>query len=281
MNIIKHMPQECDVHSVLHGTMLTARNKAIWFINSEPLITTVQLINMFFKLCWYLRVTLSWDAMPCSPRDHYQHFGRTYWVSWAWRKVVWAQGQGRWSQGPEQGPSVILFFLPCWFTQSCIHFPYPYKHTTFFHTWLFSLGGVRLSPLGTSANVCLLYQPRMIDGDEWWLWSSWWNEDWHGKPKYSEKTFPSATLSTTNPTWPDMRSNPGRRGGKPATNRLSYGTASTLGLLFYPEDGGNWFLWNVGNNLPDTTWHHDPEDSNHHGHCYENLKCHMFIFNFI
>jgi hypothetical protein len=43
------------------------------------------------------------------------------------------------------------------------------------------------------------------------------------RPKYSEKTCPSATLSTTNPTWPDPGSNPGRRGGKPATNRLSYG----------------------------------------------------------
>jgi hypothetical protein len=28
-----------------------------------------------------------------------------------------------------------------------------------------SLGGVRLSPLGTSAIVGLLYQPRMIDDD--------------------------------------------------------------------------------------------------------------------
>jgi hypothetical protein len=38
--------------------------------------------------------------------------------------------------------------------------------------------------------------------DRWgWLWSNWWNEDWQGKPKYSEKTCPSATLSTTNPTW--------------------------------------------------------------------------------
>jgi hypothetical protein len=32
-------------------------------------------------------------------------------------------------------------------------------------------------------------------------------------------------LSITNPTWPDLGSNPGRRGGNPATNRLSYGTA--------------------------------------------------------
>jgi hypothetical protein len=30
-----------------------------------------------------------------------------------------------------------------------------------------------------------------------------------------------------NPTWPDPGRNPGRRGGKPATNRLSYGAAQT------------------------------------------------------
>jgi hypothetical protein len=58
-----------------------------------------------------------------------------------------------------------------------------------------------------------------------WLWRNWWNEDWQGKPKYSEKTCPSATLSTTNPTCPDPGSNPGRRGRKQATNRLSYGAA--------------------------------------------------------
>jgi hypothetical protein len=28
-----------------------------------------------------------------------------------------------------------------------------------------------------------------------------------------------------NPTWPDPGSTPGRRGGKPATNRMSYGPA--------------------------------------------------------
>jgi hypothetical protein len=35
----------------------------------------------------------------------------------------------------------------------------------------------------------------------WWLWSNRLNANWQGKPKYSEKTCPSATLSTTNPTW--------------------------------------------------------------------------------
>jgi hypothetical protein len=35
----------------------------------------------------------------------------------------------------------------------------------------------------------------MIDEDD--FWSNWWNENWQGKLKYSEKTYPSATLSTT------------------------------------------------------------------------------------
>jgi hypothetical protein len=33
--------------------------------------------------------------------------------------------------------------------------------------FLVSLDGVRLSPLGTSATVCLLYQPWMIDDDDY------------------------------------------------------------------------------------------------------------------
>jgi hypothetical protein len=46
-----------------------------------------------------------------------------------------------------------------------------------------------------------------------------------GNRSTGRKPAPSATLSTTNPTWPDPGSNPGRRGGKSATNRLSYGVA--------------------------------------------------------
>jgi hypothetical protein len=67
-----------------------------------------------------------------------------------------------------------------------------------------------------------LYQPRMI---KWWVWSSRWNENKQGNPKYSDKSCPSATLFTKNLTLLDLGSNPGRRCGKPATNRLSYGTA--------------------------------------------------------
>jgi hypothetical protein len=93
---------------------------------------------------------------------------------------------------------------------------------------------------------------------------------------YSEKTCNSATLSTTNPTLLETGSNTGRRHGKPATNRLSYGMVlrdvtmcvlrqkllislsswSTLlvllGLFFGPENGNNTStLQNDGKVLPD------------------------------
>jgi hypothetical protein len=73
---------------------------------------------------------------------------------------------------------------------------------------------MRLSPLGTSAtNWPIVPAPD----DRWWVSnSSRWNENCRGKLKYSQKTYPSATLSTTNSTWPDLGSNPGCRGGKPA-----------------------------------------------------------------
>jgi hypothetical protein len=47
--------------------------------------------------------------------------------------------------------------------------------------------------------------------------------DWQGKPKYSEKDYPNASLSICPPQIsPDMGWNPGHYGGKQATNRLSY-----------------------------------------------------------
>jgi hypothetical protein len=61
---------------------------------------------------------------------------------------------------------------------------------------------MRLSPIGTSANIWPIVPAP--DDRWWWVWGSRWNENWQGKPKYSEKTCPSATFSTTNPTWPDL-----------------------------------------------------------------------------
>jgi hypothetical protein len=47
----------------------------------------------------------------------------------------------------------------------------------------------------------------MINEDD--IWNNWWNETWQGKPKYSEKTYPSATLSTTKSHMTEPVSNPG------------------------------------------------------------------------
>jgi hypothetical protein len=64
-------------------------------------------------------------------------------------------------------------------------------------------GGIKVHSTLRPLNG-LLCQPRVIMIME--------------KPKHSEKTCPSAALSTTNPTCCPY-ANPGRRGGKPASNR--------------------------------------------------------------
>jgi hypothetical protein len=80
-------------------------------------------------------------------------------------------------------------------------------------------GGVQLGPLGTEAtNRPTVPAPGDYDNGE--IGGMIGRET----PKYSEKTCSSAALSTTNPTCCPY-ANLGRRGGKPATNRLSYCTA--------------------------------------------------------
>jgi hypothetical protein len=74
-----------------------------------------------------------------------------------------------------------------------------------------SLMGWDLSPFG----IVITVWPILPASNDrwwwwWWLWSNRWNANWHGKTKYSEKTFPILTLSNTNPTWFDPDSNPGR-----------------------------------------------------------------------
>jgi hypothetical protein len=77
--------------------------------------------------------------------------------------------------------------------------------------------------MGTAATTGLLYQPQMIgDGDCGEIGGMKIGRE---DRSTRGKTCPSATLSTTNPTWLDPGLNPDRSGGKPATNRLSYGAA--------------------------------------------------------
>jgi hypothetical protein len=87
-------------------------------------------------------------------------------------------------------------------------------------------GRVKLGPLGTVAtNRPIVSAPS--DYDEGEIGGIMIGR---GIPKYSEKTCCSAALSTINSTCcPDE--NLGRRGGKPAANRLSYNTAY-LGEIF-------------------------------------------------
>jgi hypothetical protein len=88
---------------------------------------------------------------------------------------------------------------------------------------------VRLSPLGSAATTGLLYQPRMIDDGDCGAIGGMKTD--RGNRSTRRKPTPSATLSTTNTTWSDPGSNPGGRGEKPATHRLSYGTAYNSTIL--------------------------------------------------
>jgi hypothetical protein len=54
-----------------------------------------------------------------------------------------------------------------------------------------------------------------------------------GETEVLGENLPSATLSTTNPTWVDPGANPGLRGERPATNRLSHGTATVVCNVYY------------------------------------------------
>jgi hypothetical protein len=78
---------------------------------------------------------------------------------------------------------------------------------------------------GVWGSGCI--DPHFLD-----LGTSWrWVVSFTPRPlKYSEKTCSSATLSITNYTWLDPGLNPGRRDGKPETNRLSYGAAWLIPL---------------------------------------------------
>jgi hypothetical protein len=59
-----------------------------------------------------------------------------------------------------------------------------------------------------------------------------------GKRSTRKKTCPSAILSIENSAWSDPGSNPGHRGGKPATNRLKERVAFIITFTFLTS----WFI---------------------------------------
>jgi hypothetical protein len=200
-----------------------------------------------------LKSSIFWDIMPCSPLE----VNRRFWGRYRLYLQGWRIFQA-WNQH-EAGVScwflawfiLQLCFLPAF---SCLSYSSTMKmevecssETSVISQKmrLFMISDVRTSnPISRPTAYTL----RIVGGGvqtgstrhrghllsycacPGWLWG-WriirWNEDWQGKPKCSEKTCPNATFFTTNPTWPDTDSNPDRCGGNPATNRFSYGAAST------------------------------------------------------
>jgi hypothetical protein len=90
--------------------------------------------------------------------------------------------------------------------------------------------------------------------DRWgWLWRIWWNKDWQAKPKYSEKTCPSATFPPQIPHEQTRARTRAARGSqrltawamaRPRRKWLllffyywwgGIGTAATSGLLYKPQ----------------------------------------------
>jgi hypothetical protein len=68
--------------------------------------------------------------------------------------------------------------------------------------------------------------PIVLPPDDDMSMKPWLNDDTdRGKPNNSEKNLYKYHFSTTNPIWIEPGAKLGLRGGRPATNRLSHGTA--------------------------------------------------------
>jgi hypothetical protein len=96
----------------------------------------------------------------------------------------------------------------------------------FFYYWW---GGTKC--LGTAATSGLLYKPQMIDEDD--FWSNWWNKDWQGKPKYSEKTYEDSSSTGPDFTVLDSRiPHPGSPGPRIYIPKEESGPAISPGTGF-------------------------------------------------
>jgi hypothetical protein len=85
--------------------------------------------------------------------------------------------------------------------------------------------------VGTAATPGLLCQPRVILK---MIVEKQMECRMAGETEVLGENRPHRHLCPSqNPTSPDPDLNSGRRGGKPATNRLSYGAASLINILYY------------------------------------------------
>jgi hypothetical protein len=99
-------------------------------------------------------------------------------------------------------------------------------------------GGVGLGPKrGCLLTLAYYTFPRWYEFGE-----RRWDDILTGENRRTRrKTCPSATLSTTNPTWIDPGANPGLRGKIPATSDLSHGTARLRRLVAVFSPWRPWF----------------------------------------
>jgi hypothetical protein len=96
---------------------------------------------------------------------------------------------------------IAKFPLQYSWPKSQIRKPY-YKGMYILFLYLFNSDSRGWSLTGPTRHVG--HQVTYCNCPEWlWRCRIWWNDNWQRKPKFSKKICPSATLSTTNPTWPD------------------------------------------------------------------------------
>jgi hypothetical protein len=111
---------------------------------------------------------------------------------------------------------------------------------SFLQSWVSALffSGVGPSPFGTAATSGLLYKPQMIDEGDCGAIGGMKI----GRENRSTRRKPAPALLCPPQIPHDQTRNrtPGRRGGKPATNCLSYGAASGLFITHKFTSDGKW-----------------------------------------
>jgi hypothetical protein len=133
------------------------------------------------------------------------------------------------------GEEYKLWSSSLWgFLQSPLHFipprsKYSPQHPVFKHPQSIFFYLVR-EDIGTAADPGLLCQPRVIVK---MIVERQMKCRLAGETEVLGENLPQRNLfPSQNPTWTDPALNPGRRVGKPTTNRLSYVAANTLSLCF-------------------------------------------------
>ena len=110
--------------------------------------------------------------------------------------------------------------------------PKPLKHSNrhvttavvSFVTRFLNLTASSVNILSVIRNDALSYRDYMVSVTDEHMKTEQWYDNNRKKQKYRKRTCPSATLSTTNPTWIGLGFNSGIREDRPATKRLRHGT---------------------------------------------------------